>query len=301
MTPARKDRLGRGLEALLGEYLQAEKAPEGEVRTVPVASVVANPYQPRKEYNEKDLADLAASIREHGLLQPLVVRVAGPGRYELIAGERRLRSLQRLGWPEVPVVVRDVGDQTLLVLALVENLQRQELNPLEEAEGYRQLSEQFGLTQEEIARVVGKDRSTVANLLRLLRLPPSVRELLAGGVLTMGHARALLSAGSPIRAAELARRAVEEDWSVRDVERHVRRGVTSTRGSSRGSEKAHRVTRDPGVRELEDTLSEYFATRVQVRARKTGTGVIQIAFHSSEDLERIFTLFTGNKASDVVG
>ena len=301
MTPARRDRLGRGLGALLGDYLQPEKASEGEVRTVPVADIVPNPHQPRKEYSEKDLTDLTTSVREHGLLQPLVVRAAGSGRYELIAGERRLRSLQRLGWPEVPVVVRDVGDEALLVLALVENLQRQELNPLEEAEGYRQLSEQFGLTQEEIARVVGKDRSTVTNLLRLLRLPASVRKLVVSGSLTMGHARALLAIEDPVRAAELARRAVKENWSVRDVERHVRRGAGPTGGGSAESEKAPKATHDPSLRALEEALCERLATRVQVRVGKRGTGVIQVSFHGLEDFERIFALFTGSKASDVVG
>ncbi|MDE2773622.1 MAG: ParB/RepB/Spo0J family partition protein [Gemmatimonadota bacterium] len=301
MTPARKDRLGRGLGALLGEYSQTEKGLHGHVRTVPVADVEVNPYQPRKDYSEEDLTDLTTSIREHGLLQPLVVRAAGPGRYQLIAGERRLRSLQRLGWSEVPVVLRDVSDETLLVLALVENLQRQELNPLEEAEGYRQLSEQFGLTQEEIARAVGKDRSTVTNLLRLLRLPPSVRRQLVSGALTMGHARALLSINDPVRAAELARRAVEEDWSVRDVERQVRRGTAPTGGGATERDVTPKATRDTGVRTLEEALSEHLATRVEVRIGKKGTGVIRVSFHGPEDLERIFALFTRSKISDVVG
>ena len=222
MTPPRKDRLGRGLGALLGDYSTAEDAPAGDVRSVLIGSILPNPLQPRREFSETELEELTSSIRENGLLQPLLVRPAGPGRYELVAGERRLRSIQRLGWQEVPVVVRKVEDEGLLVLALVENLQREELSSLEEAEGYRTLTERFGLTQEEVSRAVGKDRSTVANLLRLLRLPPSLRRLLEGGKLSMGHARALLSVEDPVRASNLARQAVKEGWSVREIERHAR-------------------------------------------------------------------------------
>src|SRR5688572_21903073 len=262
MSPQRKDRLGRGLGALLGDYLQPESVPAGDVRTIPVSGIVPNPLQPRKSFSETELEELAGSIRESGLLQPLVVRAAGPGRFELIAGERRLRSIQRLGWREVPVVVREVDDEALLVLALVENLQREELNPLEEAEGYRQLVERFGLTQEEIAQAVGKERSTVANLLRLLKLPPSIRKLLESGQLSMGHARALLTVEDPVRAAELARQAVKEGWSVRDVEREAR--GSSERPAKRASAPSS-PSRDPVVRALEEALRERLATRVLVR------------------------------------
>ena len=222
MTPPRKDRLGRGLGALLGDYSTAEKAPAGDVRSVVISSIFPNPLQPRREFSEAELAELTSSIGENGLLQPLLVRPAGPGRYELVAGERRLRSVQRLGWQEVPVVVRKVEDESLLVLALVENLQREELNPLEEAEGYRTLTERFGLTQEEVSRAVGKDRSTVANLLRLLKLPPSLRRLLEAGELSVGHARALLS--WRIRCAPRtwpARRSRRDGLFVRSNDAHV--------------------------------------------------------------------------------
>src|SRR4051812_16743016 len=206
----KKDGLGRGLGALIGDYLGPERTtaaaaatPPGDVRTVPLSSIVPNPLQPRKSFSDSELAELAASIRENGLLQPLVVRPAGNGRYELVAGERRMRSVQRLGWTEVPVLVREVEDDALLVLALVENLQREELNPLEEAEGYRTLVDRFGFTQEEIAQAVGKERSTVANLLRLLKLAPSIRRMVEAGDLSMGHARALLGIEDPVRAADL--------------------------------------------------------------------------------------------------
>ena len=297
MTPAHKDRLGRGLGALLGDYSTADRAPAGDVRSLVISSIFPNPLQPRREFSEAELAELTSSIGENGLLQPLLVRPSGPGRYELVAGERRLRSVQRLGWQEVPVVVRKVEDEDLLVLALVENLQREELNPLEEAEGYRTLTERFGLTQEEVSRAVGKDRSTVANLLRLLKLPPSLRRLLEAGELSGGHARALLSVEDPVRAANLARQAVKEGWSVREVERRAR-------GSAPGAvSRAAKIrpTRDPVVLALEETLRERLATRVKIRAGKKGTGVIEVPFHGSEDFERIFVLLAGREASDVVG
>ena len=296
MTPPRKDRLGRGLGALLGDYSTAEDPPAGDVRSVVVNSIFPNPLQPRKEFSESELEELTSSIRENGLLQPLLVRPAGPGRYQLVAGERRLRSLQRLGWQEAPVVVREVEDEALLVLALVENLQREELSPMEEAEGYRTLTERFGLTQEEVSRAVGKDRSTVANLLRLLRLPPSLRRLLEAGELSMGHARALLSVEDPVRAANLAREAVKEGWSVREIERHARGPAPGF--ASRATKP--RPTRDPVVRALEETLRERLATRVKIRAGKKGTGVIEVPFHGSEDFERLFVLLVGREASDVV-
>ena len=292
MNRPRKDRLGRGLGALLGDYLQPNAAPAGDVRTIPVGAIVPNPLQPRKSLSDAELDELSASIGEHGLLQPLLVR-GGPGRYELVAGERRLRSVQRLGWPEVPVIVREVDDEALLVLALVENLQREELNPIEEAEGYRQLTERFGLKQEEIARAVGKERSTVANLLRLLKLPPSIRRLVESMALSMGHARALLAVEDPLRASELARRAVKEGWSVREVERQAREpGTRPTKPPA---------ARDPVMRALEEALRERLATRVAVRAGKNGTGVIEVPFHGPEDFERIFALLAGREASDVVG
>ena len=215
---SKRDRLGKGLGALLGEYLEPV-AEETEIRRVAVASVVPNPLQPRRTFTDNELEELAASIRENGLLQPLVVRSApgSPDRFELVAGERRFRAVSRLGWEEVSVLVREASDETLLVLALVENLQREALNPLEEAEGYRSLGDQFSMSQSEIARAVGKDRSTVSNLLRLLHLPPSVRRLLEEGKLSTGHARALLAVEDTVQAGELARSAAREGWSVREV------------------------------------------------------------------------------------
>lgn len=298
----KKDRLGRGLGALLGEYAAPgpEAAPQGDVVRIPLKSVVPNPLQPRQEFQEDELRELKDSIRENGLLQPLVVRPSptAEGRYELVAGERRFRSLQSLGWDEAPVMVREVDDETLLVLALVENLQREALNPMEEAEGYQALSDRFSLTQEEIARAVGKDRSTVANTLRLLRLPHSVRQMLAAGDLTPGHARPLLGLEDPLRMADLARDAVKQGWSVREMERRVKAG----RGGGQGKKPPSRTSADPVIRALESSLQERLATRVVIRGGgKKGKGVIEIPFLSTEDFERIFALVAGVEASDVVG
>lgn len=298
MTRPRKDRLGKGLGALLGDYLTPEPD-ASEVRKLPLRAIVPNPLQPRKEFSAEDLEELVSSIRENGLLQPLVVRPA-PGaeeHFELVAGERRYRAVTKLGWEDVPVLIREVDDETLLVLALVENLQREALNPLEEAEGYQTLSEKFGMTQEEIARSVGKDRSTVANLLRLLRLPAGIRRMLQEGSLTVGHARALLSVEDRVRAGELARKAVSEGWSVREVERRT----SSMTGGSKTRSKGRATQKDPVVRALEEALREALSTRVAIRGAAKGKGVIEVPFHGTEDFERLFALIAGREASDVVG
>jgi len=299
MNP-RRDRLGKGLGALIGDYLAVPQ--EGEVRRLRLDSIVPNPQQPREEFAPMELADLASSIRENGLLQPLMVRPARPPAigFELVAGERRLRAVTSLGWEEVSAVVRDVDDEGLLVLALVENLQREALNPLEEAEGYRNLADRFGMTQEDIARAVGRERSTVANLLRLLKLPPSIRRMLRDGALSMGHARALLAVADPVRAADLARRAVDEGWPVREVERRasVRRNGRDAGPDPTGGAAAQS---DPVTSALEETLRDHLSTRVRLRGLNKGRGSIEIPFHSAEEFERLFALIVGREASDVVG
>lgn len=292
----RRDRLGKGLGALLGEYLEPD-APQGDIQRLKLAAIVPNPLQPRHTFPEAELSDLAASIKENGLLQPLVVRPA-PGsadRFELVAGERRFRALNRLGWEDAPVLVREASDETLLVLALVENLQREALSPLEEAEGYRSLAEQFDLTQAQIAQAVGKDRSTVANFLRLLNLPLSVRKLLEDGSLSMGHGRALLAVDDDVRAGELARAAVREGWSVRETERRVaekdggrKRKPTTTRPA------------DPVILALEEALQERLSTRVAIKQAGKAKGTIEITYLGDEDFERVFELVTGRSTSDVL-
>ncbi len=299
MSKGRKERLGRGLGALLGDYLAEEASPDpGEVRTLPLEKIRPNPFQPRKEFQPEELDDLADSIRENGLLQPLIVRPSPGGRdlWELVAGERRFRAVSQLGWTDVAVLIKEVDDQTLLILALVENLQREALGPLEEAEGYRVLGESFGLTQGEIAKAVGKDRSTVANTLRLLQLPPSVRKMLAEGALTAGHVRPILAIEDPVRAGDLARMAVREGWSVRKVEEMVKKG----RGGGKVRKQGAGKPSDPIVQALQEELRAALGTRVVLRQGRKGEGVIEVPFLNPEDFERVFLLLTGKEASELL-
>jgi ParB family chromosome partitioning protein len=295
----RKRGLGKGLGALLGEYVDPQVSEDTEVRRLLLANIVPNPLQPRRVFTDDELEELATSIQANGLLQPLVVRPA-PGaedRYELIAGERRFRAMGRLGWDDTPALVREASDETLLVLALVENLQRQALNPLEEAEGYQALMDQFELTQAEVATSVGKNRSTVANFLRILRLPPSIKKLLADQSLSTGHARALLMVDDPVRQGELARGAVAEGWSVREMERRVGQ---SPSGKARSTKKSAKP-RDPMVKALEEALQEHLSTRVTIRRGRKNKGSIEIVFHGDEDFERIFQLIADRDVSEAVG
>ena len=216
-------RLGRGLESLLGPVTREAAQASGALRELPISSIRANPLQPRTTFDEEELADLARSIEASGLLQPVVVRPRDGG-YELIAGERRWRAVQRLGWANVPAVIREVDDRTLLTLALIENLQRDDLSPIDEALGYQRLMEEFEVSAQEVARFVGRDRSTVANTVRLLKLPVSVRALVHDGSLSEGHARALLGLENPAAMEKLARDAAAAGWSVREVEAKLRLG-----------------------------------------------------------------------------
>lgn len=299
MTGPKRARLGRGLEALLGEEYLAETATQGQVRSLPLNKVFPNPFQPRREFKEEELTDLRRSIEVNGLLQPVLVR-SSPGaegeRYELVAGERRLRAVTDLGWGEIPAVVRDVDDRTLLVLALVENIQREALSPLEEAEGFRLLVDEFGLTQEEIGQAVGRERSTVANTLRLLKLPASIRRLLDDGVLSMGHARALLSIEDPGRLVELGRRAAREGWSVREVEARARGAAPREKETP-----PRHQSEDPGLAALQEALRASLGSRVKVRRGKSRTGSIEIPFDSDEELARLFEAITGENLEGVTG
>lgn len=286
------DRLGKGLGALLGDYLEPDLQP-GEVQKIRIGSILPNPMQPRRSFVQAELEELALSIEENGLLQPIVVRAAAADNYELIAGERRLRAVGILGWDEVPSIVREASDKALLVLALVENLQREALNPLEEAQGYASLGEQFDMKQADIAAAVGKNRSTVANLLRLLKLPVSVRRLVEDGSLSAGHARALLAVDDALRAAELGQQAAKEGWSVREVERRVAGISKKKRKRKRGA------TSDPMVKAFEGQLRDHFSTRVTVREQAGRKGTIEIQYHGPEDFERIYELMTGQESSRV--
>jgi ParB family chromosome partitioning protein len=289
-----KPRLGKGLGALLGEYLEPESGP-ADARRLPLSAIVASPLQPRRVFADEELEELTASIKENGLLQPLVVRPApgSPDRFELVVGERRFRAVTRLGWHDVPVLIREATDETLLVLALVENLQREALNPLEEAEGYVALSDRFELSHAAIAQAVGKDRSTVANMIRLLKLPPSLRKLLEEGGLTQGHARALLSLDDATKAGELGRRAAKEGWSVRELERRVG-------GAARKAGRKQERPVDPALRALTQALEEHLGTRVEVRQGRGGKGAIEIKYHGHEDFERLFEIIAGYGVQEIV-
>lgn len=285
-------RLGKGLSALLGDYGAEESIPTGDVEEVLVSETRPNPFQPRSESAPEKLEELAASIRENGLLQPVVVRPAATpdGGWEIVAGERRWRAVSKLGWTHVPAVVRHVDDGTMIVLALIENLQREDLRPLDEALAYRRLMEDFGLTQAEVAGRVGRDRSTVANTIRLLALPDAVLELLADGKITAGHARALLGLDSEGLVIELARQASAKGLSVREVERRVRGRRMAARG-----EKAQPETRDPGPygRKVEQALARALGTAVRVKLEGRDRGRIEIPFRDADDFQRIAELIVG--------
>jgi ParB family chromosome partitioning protein len=255
-------RLGRGLEALISTA-KSQREPRtgepttgggGDVRTVRIAEVAPNHFQPRRVFNEAELSELEASLRSTGLLQPITVRARSGGGWELVAGERRLRAATRLGWTEIPALVREFDDRAMLTLALVENLQRTDLNALEEAEGYQRLIDEFELTQQQVADAVGKDRSTVTNLLRVLTLPIAVRRMLEQGQITTGHARALLAVKDTKRQQELANEIVAHQLSVREVEARARTGTDESTKRVAGNKKRNAATgsADPDVRRVEE-------------------------------------------------
>ena len=306
--PDKPRRLGRGLEALIGSLPAAAPAtsspgpssatsPELPYRPIPIHQIRPNPFQPRKEFRDDELAQLQASLTANGQLQPITVRRADKG-YELIAGERRLRAATRLGWTEIPAIVKDYDDKALLTLALVENLQRSDLNPIEEAEGYSRLSAEFALTQQEIAEIVGKDRSTVANSLRLLNLPAAVRRMLQDGQLSVGHARALLAISSERVMVDLAREAVAKNYSVRDVERKVKQTSTSTRPPSTASQKSG-TGRNAELRRVTDRLRRRLQTDVAVDIDDKDRGHLRINFYSADDLNRLLELIIGHTTEDI--
>jgi ParB family chromosome partitioning protein len=264
------------------------------MQEIDVSSIRPNPYQPRDQFDEEALGALADSIREVGVLQPVLVRPAVDG-YELIAGERRWRAARRVGLQRIPALVRETGDGAALEQALVENLQREELNPLEEAGAYQQLIEDFGLTHEQVAQKAGCSRATVSNTLRLLTLPPSIQRMVRERQLDMGHARALL--GTPDRAyqEQLAKQAVREALSVRAVEQLVRArndGDADAAGPGSGSPSRRRGPRPAGIAELEEMLADHLETRVKISMNAGGKGRIAVDFAGLEDLERIYRRLT---------
>ena len=293
-----KKGLGRGLSALLADVATIDEAPRrsGPVAVpapsdrVPIERIRPNPDQPRRDFDEKDLQELAASIREKGVIQPLILR-AHPreaGHYEIVAGERRWRAAQLAGIHELPAVVRDLNDTEVLELAIIENIQRADLNALEEAQGYRQLMDRFGHTQERLAEALGKSRSHIANLLRLLTLPDSVLELLRSGKLTAGHARALVTAGHP---EALARQVVERDLSVRQTEQLARAAATPPGATARAAPRS--ATKDADTRALESDLSASLRLPVSIEHRSgQQAGELRIRYTTLEELDGLCQLLS---------
>lgn len=286
-----KRRLGRGLAALIGEMDQAVPVGEAKAsvsadRTVPIEFVTRNPKNPRRYFDEAELQDLAGSIRQHGIVQPVVVRTRGADRFEIIAGERRWRAAQLAGLVEIPVIVRDVDDRTALELAIVENVQRADLNPLEEALGYEQLIAEHGYTQNDLGEIIGKSRSHVANSLRLLKLPDPVRDMLADGSLSAGHARALVSTPDPVT---LARTITSKGMSVRDAEKLAQ---THIKAQNAPPQPELRPEKDSDTVALERSLSDRLGLSVAINHKGNG-GQVRISYKTLDQLEEVCRLLEG--------
>ncbi len=279
-------RLGRGLEALLGPSTVDAARADGSLTELEVGSIRPNPFQPRHVFDEKQLEELASSMATSGLLQPVVVRRAADRGYELIAGERRWRAAQRLEWDRIGAVVREADDQAVLTFALVENLQRDALSPIDEARGYETLVKEFALSHGDVGGVVGRSRAAVANALRLLNLPDEVQTMVQSGALSSGHARALLGLDASAMNA-IAEAVVDRGLSVRDVESLVRNRTKRSRRKKAGG------ARDPQVRRVEETLRRRLQTDVTVSPRGKDSGKIGINFYSHDDLARIMEIVLG--------
>ena len=324
---AKKSALGKGLNALLpSDDDREESSPEpeaersddvsgsqlyrfddgtrllGRVAEIDVDRIRPNPYQPRQEFNEEALDELAASIQQLGIIQPLTVRALGDGEFEIISGERRLRAARRAGLQRLPAFLRKADSEEMLEMALVENLQREELNPIEVALGYQRLIEEVGLTQEQIAEKVSKSRATVANFLRLLQLPPRIQAALRDSEVAMGHARALITIDDHDAQINLLNATIEEDLSVREVERRVRdwrsddadevddASATTTSEPSPPSPEPERDSLQ--LDEYRNRLRAAFSTQVQIRHKSDGEGRIELSYYSEDDLERLMELLT---------
>jgi ParB family transcriptional regulator, chromosome partitioning protein len=285
-------RLGRGLDALI-KGVQAERpaktSAKAEVEArISISEIAPNPFQPRREFSADELRELQSSLNASGLLQPITVRPAPGGKgYQLVAGERRLRAATALGWRDIPAAVRQVDDRALLTLALVENLQRSDLNPIEEADGYKRLVDDFGLSHSQIAEMVGKDRSTVANLLRVLNLPASVRNWVRSGELSLGHARALLPLSDAAQIQAYAKDVVARGLSVRQTESLVKANAPKTGSKARAGKKQSQAAQALAV---EQRIRRRLQTDVSIQLKGAERGNVVIAFYSADDLERLLEL-----------
>jgi ParB family chromosome partitioning protein len=283
MAAKRRGGLGaRDLDVLLGTPEDDSAAPDGELQQLRLDRIQPGKFQPRQTMDPERLAELAASIKAQGVIQPIVVRPIGGARFEIIAGERRWRAAQQAGLGEIPALVREVPDQAVVAMALIENIQREELTPLEEAQALHRLIAEFKYTHQQTADALGRSRAAVSNLLRLLDLPPAIKELLEQHRLEMGHARALLTL-DPALALKLAKQAAEHGWSVRELEAAARRAQTAPKG------KAGKVAakRDANVETLERELAEKLATKVSIQHSRGGRGKLVITYHSLDELDGI--------------
>lgn len=276
-------RLGKGLDALIPSL---EVGDDDKVVDIPLTQIRPNPYQPRKTFDEEAIKELAESIRQHGVIQPIIVRSAVKG-YEIIAGERRYRASQLVGNATIPAVVRDFSDQQVMEIALIENLQREDLNAIELAQAYQSIMDKFRLTQEELSLRVGKSRSHIANFLRLLTLPSEVKEHVSRGTLSMGHARALAGLKDEKKLKELARQTIENEWSVRELEDAIQQLGRKNVAVKKPQAKAKK--RDPYIEQIEESLRERFKTTVRIRHQKD-KGRIELLYYGRQDLERLLEL-----------
>jgi len=284
----KKSGLGRGLDALIPSLSINE---DDKVVEIPLAQLRPNPYQPRKTFDETAIRELADSIKEHGVIQPIIVREVVKG-YEIIAGERRFRASQLGGLPTIPAVVKSFSDQQVMEIALIENVQREDLNALEIATAYQNLIDTFKMTQEELSLKVGKSRSHIANFLRLLQLPSEIKDCVSRGTLSMGHARAIITITNPKVQKELAKKAIDENWNVRQLEEAVQ---TIQASKSEGTKKVKQRKRDPFISSVEEELRELFQTTVKVKHDRT-KGKIEIAYYSLDDFERLLELLKKREA-----
>ena len=289
MSAPKKRGLGRGLEALLGPKAAETPPPEAQpgeaLRTLPVQQLQPGKYQPRMQMDASKLTELAESIKAQGVIQPIVVRELSPGRFEIVAGERRWRASQEAGLAEVPVVVRELDDRTVIAMALIENIQREDLNPLEEAQSLQRLINEFSLTHAEAAEAVGRSRAAVSNLLRLLELPPAIRALLEARRLEMGHARALLTL-SPDLASKLASDAAEQGWSVREVEHRAQQFAAGKVPNARNA-KPKPAAPQADIASLETELSESLGAKVAISHGRGGKGKLVIHYSDLDTLDGV--------------
>ena len=282
---------------MLGDVLDAPASAEVPLEDIDVHRIEPNRFQPRVEFDDASSKELRASIKQNGLIQPLVVRKIPVG-FELVAGERRLRAIRDLGWEKVPAIVRELSDEALLILALVENLQRENLNPMEEAVAFRKLIDGFGFTQLDVAKRLGRNRSTIANTLRLLLLPVSVRDLLSSGKLTAGHARAVLAVDGERGQVTLANEIVKLGLSVREAERRARR-VARAVAAGNGAGVCGKPVEDPVVRRASTLLGRSLGTGVEIHLKGRNKGEIRIPFHDAEDFERLLRRLLAADAAEL--